>query len=229
MYDHDRTICKPPHDAPPSPEAYALNEVAVIREQLRSARLESMRTLIAAVEAKDPYTRAHSFTVSRFAVAIGRRMKLHNDRLAALRTAGLLHDVGKIGIPDAILTKPGRLTEEEFTLVKRHPETALEILSHVSYLREERPMILHHHERYDGGGYPAGLAGEAIPLGARVLAMADSLDAMFSPRSYKPAYDQQRVRREIVKGVGTQFDPAVSRVTLDWLDGRLRCAAAVAD
>lgn len=189
-----------------------------IRQQLRCTCVESTRALVAAVEAKDPYTREHSLTVSTFAEAIGKRMKLHARMLETLRAAALLHDVGKIGVPDAILTKPGPLTEEEFDVIRRHPVTALEILGHVSFLADERPLILHHHERYDGHGYPAGLFGDQIPIGARVLAVADSLDAMFSPRSYKKAYGLDRVRSELASGAGRQFDPHVAEVALKWLD-----------
>ena len=189
-----------------------------VREQLRCTCVESMRALVAAVEAKDPCTRAHSLTVAAYAETIGKRMKLAPPLLRNIHRAALLHDVGKIGVPDAILTKPGRLTPREFDVVRRHPETALDIVGHASFLADERPLILHHHERYDGEGYPAGLAGDRIPLGARVLAMADALDAMFSPRSYKPAYDLDRVRPELVAGAGRQFDPSITAITLKWLD-----------
>ena len=189
-----------------------------MRQQLRSTYLESTRALVAAVEAKDPFTQAHSLTVAAYAEQIGKRMKLSSSMLGTIRAAALLHDIGKIGLPDAILTKAGSLTADEFEIVKRHPETALDILGHVSFLTDERPIILHHHEHYDGGGYPGGLAGDAIPIGARILAVADALDAMFSPRSYKPAYGVDRVRAELTAGAGRQFDPTVTEVTLDWLD-----------
>jgi diguanylate cyclase (GGDEF)-like protein len=189
-----------------------------LRLHLRSTYVESTRALVAAVEAKDPYTQAHSLTVSTYAETIGKRMQLPSRMIETLRAAALLHDVGKIGVPDAILTKPGPLTEEEFNIIKRHPETALEILEHVSFLSDERPLILHHHERYDGTGYPAGLAGDGIPIGARILAVADALDTMFSPRSYKEPYHLDRVRSELVAGSGRQFDPTVTNVTLQWLD-----------
>jgi putative nucleotidyltransferase with HDIG domain len=189
-----------------------------IRQQLRCTYVESTRALVAAVEAKDPYTREHSLTVSTFAEAIGKRMRLSAPMLETLRAAALLHDVGKIGVPDAILTKPGPLTPEEFEVIRRHPETGLEILGHVSFLSDERPLILHHHERYDGFGYPAGLAGDEIPIGARILAVADALEAMFSARSYKEAYDLKRVRAEVAAGAGRQFDPGVAQVALRWMD-----------
>ncbi len=196
----------------------SVNEVshwmARMREQVRSTQLESTQALVAAIDARDPYTRLHSLTVSLYADWIGRRMDLPIPMLDTLRAASLLHDVGKIGVPDAILTKPGPLTEDEFAVVRRHPQIALDILAGVSFLNGERPLILHHHERYDGGGYPTGLAGDAIPIGARILAVADALDTMFTPRTYKKAYDAARVRHELVSARGRQFDPVVTDIAL---------------
>ncbi len=189
-----------------------------LRCHLRSTCTELTQSLVAAVEAKDPYTRSHSQAVADYAVAIGRRMGLSESELQTLRDAALLHDVGKIGVPDAILTKPGPLTREEFDIVKRHPETALEILSPMSYLQDERPLILHHHERWDGTGYPSGLEGEQIPLGARILSVADALDTMLSPRTYKEPFSVGQVRRELLAVSGRQFDPAVTVETLRWFD-----------
>lgn len=188
-----------------------------LRLHLRSTYVESTQALVAAVEAKDPYTRTHSQTVATYAEAIAGRMGFPPRMIETLRAAALLHDVGKIGVPDAILTKPGPLTDKEFNIIKRHPETALEILSPVSFLSDERPLILHHHERYDGRGYPSGLGGHDIPIGARILAVADALDTMFSARTYKQAYAINRVQAELRGGADRQFDPAVVDVMLDWL------------
>ncbi len=188
------------------------------RRRLNDSYVESIRALVAAVEAKDPFTRAHSATVATHAEAMARRMNLTSSEIDTIRAAALLHDVGKIGVPDAVLTKPGPLTDDEYAIVKRHPETALAILGHISFLASERPLILHHHERFDGDGYPDGLAGEQIPFGARVLAVADAIDAMFSPRSYKPAFDRQQVRGELMACAGKQFDPHVTEIAVDWLD-----------
>ena len=135
-----------------------------------------------------------------------------------IRTAAILHDVGKIGIPDSILTKPGRLTEEEFEIIKQHPQIAMGILGHVSFLEAELPMILHHHERYDGTGYPAGLVGTDIPLGARVIAVADAVEVMLARRSYKNPYDVARVRAELREQAGKQFDPTVAAATIEWMN-----------
>lgn len=194
------------------------NWIRHFRKQLRNAYLESTKTLVEAVDARDPNTRQHSQTVSKYACEIGRRMKLNETQLESLRAASLLHDVGKIGVPDAILTKPGPLTHDEFETIKRHPVTALEILSPISFLSDERPIILYHHERYDGTGYPAGLVGERIPLGARILSVADALDTMFSPRSYKQPYGVDHVRNELKNESGKQFDPKVVDITLKLID-----------
>jgi putative nucleotidyltransferase with HDIG domain len=184
----------------------------------RATDVESTRAMVAAVDARDPYTRVHSVSVAAYAVAIARRMGLSAAAVESLHNAALLHDVGKIGVPDAILTKPGPLTAEEFNTVKRHPEIAIEILGHLSVLADQLPLILHHHERYDGRGYPAGLVGEKIPLGARILAVADALDTMLSQRTYKPAYNVDQVRAELIACSGRQFDPAIVQATLAILD-----------
>jgi len=189
-----------------------------LRQHLRCTYLESIQALVAAMEARDPYTRAHSLTVASYAEAVGRRIGIRGPMLEALHSAGLLHDVGKLAVPEAVLTKPGPLTPEEFNVVKRHPTTAMEILRQVSFLGAEKPMILHHHERFDGTGYPAGLAGDHIPIGARVLAFADALDTMLSRRTYKPAYDLARVRNELAVGSGRQFDPVVVDAATRWID-----------
>jgi len=189
-----------------------------LRQHIRSTYTESTYALVAAVDAKDPYTRAHSVTVACYAEAISRQLELPARTIKTVRAAALLHDIGKIGVPDAILTKPGPLDEEEFRLIRRHPETAVEILGHVSFLREEKELILHHHERFDGNGYPGGLARERIPLGARILAVADALETMLSARSYKAPYSMEQVRRELIAGAGSQFDPNVVDATLRWFD-----------
>lgn len=191
--------------------------ISRMREQVQSTRLESTQALVAAIDARDPYTRMHSLSVSVYADWIGRRLKLPVSMLNTLRGASLLHDVGKIGVPDAILTKPGPLTDDEFEIVRRHPQIALDILADVSFLDGERPLILHHHERFDGGGYPTGLVGDAIPIGARILAVADALDTMFTPRTYKEAYGADRVREELVAARGRQFDPIVTDAALNIL------------
>ncbi len=189
-----------------------------LRRQIRTTCIESTRALIAAVEARDPYTEAHSLTVAAYSETIGKRMNLPPRVIDTLRSAALLHDVGKIGVPDAILTKPGPLTEQEFNVIKAHPTVALDILRHVSFLADERPFILHHHERYDGRGYPTGLAGRRIPIGARILAVADALDTMLSPRTYKKPYSLEQATEELKRNAGRQFDPVIVETTLAWIE-----------
>lgn len=189
-----------------------------LRGHLRATYMESMQALVAAVDAKDPYTRTHSLAVARYAEELSRRMGLPARLIDTVRAAALLHDVGKIGIPDAILTKPAALTPEEFQVIKRHPQMALDILDSVSFLRDEKPYILHHHERYDGDGYPAGLKGDQIPIGARIIAVVDALDTMLSPRAYKQRYGIDQVRRELRTQAGRQFDAVIVHHMLRWLD-----------
>jgi HD-GYP domain-containing protein (c-di-GMP phosphodiesterase class II) len=189
-----------------------------VRRHLRPVNFESMQALLAAVDAKDPYTRMHSLNVAVYADAIGRRLRLPSQTLRTLQAAALLHDVGKIGVPDAILNKPAPLTLEEFDAVRRHPQIALDILGPMRCLTSHRPMILYHHERYDGFGYPGGIAGEHIPIGARILAVADAVDTMLSPRTYKQAYCLDEVRAELIASAGRQFDPHIVGMTLEWLD-----------
>lgn len=196
--------------------------VEMMDTHLRRSYLESTRALVAAVEAKDAFTERHSSRVARYSRLIAARLGLSRSHIESIATSAMLHDIGKIGVPDAILNKPGPLREAEFDIVRRHPNIAIEILGHTTFLNEELPYILHHHERYDGTGYPAGLAGEQIPLGARVLAVADSLDAMLSTRSYKPPLTLRRAKMELVRCKGQQFDPKVIDATLAWLEDATR-------
>ena len=185
---------------------------------LRGTHVESMQALLAAVDAKDSYTRTHSMNVAAYADALARRMDMSAQDRRTLQAASLLHDIGKIGIPDRILNKPGKLTEEEFNVMRRHPQMGVDILKPFSGLRDHRRIILHHHERYDGGGYPTGCRGEDIPLGSRILAAADAVDTMLSRRTYKEPMTTADVRRELVSQAGIQFDPAVVSVTIGWMD-----------
>ena len=191
---------------------------------LRQTYLETTRALVATVEARDPFTQRHSRTVSLYCEVIASRLGLSASRIDSLRTAALLHDIGKIGIPDVILQKPGPLTEEEFEIVKRHPGIAIEILGHASFLSAELPIILHHHESYDGSGYPYGLAALEIPFESRILAVADAVDTMLSPRSYKRPYTRTHVQAELTTAAGSQFDPEVAQVAHEWLASMPRIA-----
>jgi putative nucleotidyltransferase with HDIG domain len=176
---------------------------------LEEGALEAVESLNATVDAKDPYTAGHSQRVQRIAVALGEELGLERDRLDVLRFAGLFHDIGKIGVPDAILTKPGPLTQLEYEVVKRHPEDGARIVGRLQRLRIAVPAILHHHERWDGGGYPDRLRGEAIPLEAAIVGLADALDAMTTDRPYSSARSLSDAAEEILRNRGTQFAPAV--------------------
>ncbi len=188
------------------------------RQQLKRSCVESALALVAAVETKEPLARGHARAVSHYCEMIARRMDLSPLQVESIKIAALLHDIGKIGVPDSILQKPGPLTAGEFELIKKHPETAMQILENSTSIQDELPYILHHHERFDGGGYPHGLAGNDIPLPARILCVGDSIAAMMSARSYKSEYSLDRTRSELVQCSGTQFDPVAVRAAIEWLE-----------
>jgi putative nucleotidyltransferase with HDIG domain len=169
-----------------------------------------IRTLVNMIEAKDKYTHGHSERVTRLSLAVGKELALDEKAAETLRVAGLLHDIGKVGVPEAILNKPGSLTDEEFALIKKHPEAGADFIKHLEGFEEIIAGIRHHHERYDGRGYPDGLAGEKIPLLARIIAVADSFDAMTSDRAYRKALSVEAALGEVVKNKGSQFDPAAA-------------------
>lgn len=175
---------------------------------LEQSAFEAVASLNETVDAKDPYTAGHSLRVQRIAVEIGREMGLDSECLEALRYAGLFHDIGKIGVPDAILAKPGRLTSDEFDVVKRHPEDGARIVGRLRSLQAAVPTILHHHERWDGKGYPHGLIGDEIPIEAGIVGLADAFDAMTTDRPYGEARPIDEAVEEIVRNRGTQFAPA---------------------
>jgi hypothetical protein len=182
---------------------WAISQFAV-EQQAYSATIAA---LVQAVETKDHYTRGHSERVARASVLIARVIGMNEDRVNALRYAGILHDVGKLGVPTKLLQKTGRLTEDEFSAIKLHPVRGLEMLSDIEFLDEAFKGILHHHERIDGMGYPMGLAGVQIPEFARVIAVADAFDSMTSTRSYRTARSVSDAIEELRRCKGTQFDP----------------------
>lgn len=194
------------------------NELQKSKEQLENAYLESIDILKYTVEAKDKYTKGHSDRVSEYSVLIGKYLNLSEEDLKTLKVGGLFHDIGKIGIPDEILLKNSKLTDSEYSQIKKHPLIGKNILSNASLFQNLLPIVYHHHENYNGTGYPEELKGENIPLLARITAIADTFDAMTSSRSYRDAIPLHIVRAEFVKCSGTQFDPKIATVFLDILD-----------
>jgi HD-GYP domain-containing protein (c-di-GMP phosphodiesterase class II) len=186
-------------------------------EQISLTQPEALRALVAAVEAKDGYTHGHSARVAATSVRLGQRMGLRPQVLRRLAQGALLHDIGKIGIPDEILNKPGALTREERARIEEHPVIGWDIVQRAPTLREALHAVRHHHERFDGDGYPDGLRGDEIPLVARIVAVADVWDALTSDRAYRPAWSRQRAVDHMAAARGTQFDP----VSLDAFLGLL--------
>jgi diguanylate cyclase (GGDEF)-like protein len=178
------------------------------RETERNARLRAAKNLVRFVDARDPSTANHSEVVSTLAEAIGAQLGVEAEMIQHLRLAGLLHDLGKIGLPDAILKAPRRLTEEEFAIVKRHPEFGHSLLDGLG-IEPVEEWVLHHHEHWDGSGYPAGLSGEEIPLGARIILVADAFEAITADRPYRPAQSEHAALEELRDNAGSQFDPVV--------------------
>lgn len=187
-------------------------------EDMEMHSLGTLQALVAAVDAKDSYTARHSIAVTDYAVAIARQMGLSEEQVADIERAGLLHDVGKIGTPEAILLKPGKLTPEEFDIIKEHSEMGGHIIETVPFLSRLMPAIRSHHERWDGTGYPDGLAGERIPLYARILAVADAFDAMTSERPYREPVSVEVARAELVRCAASQFDANVVQAMIAVLD-----------
>lgn len=193
-------------------------ELSQTYEKLEKAYLDSIQTLRYTVEAKDPYTRGHSDRVSEFSVLIGEKLNMSEEDLKTLRVGGLFHDIGKIGIPDSILLKESKLTDDEYSQIKNHPSIGAHILCNAEVFKDIIPIVKHHHERYDGNGYPGKLKGEEIPFMARIAAVADTFDAMTSKRTYRNALDIEVVKSEIERCSGTQFDPQIAKVFLDILN-----------
>ncbi|MDD5504551.1 MAG: GAF domain-containing protein [Candidatus Omnitrophica bacterium] len=174
----------------------------------------SIFSLAAAIDARDHYTHGHSSRVTDIAVEIGKKLKLPEDTLKKIRLASMLHDIGKIGIPDSVLLKPSRLTSQEFDIIKKHPIYAVNILKHLPRLKDVVPIVYHEHERFDGQGYVSRLKGDAIPIESRVIAVADAFEAMTSNRPYRKSMFRQKAIDEIRRNAGTQFDPVVARAFL---------------
>jgi hypothetical protein len=176
-------------------------------EAERRAQAATMRAFIQVIEAKDLYTRGHSERVSEGVGMLGRQLRLSDDRQQALEHAGLLHDVGKVGVPTSIIRKPGRLDDSEMDAVRLHPARGVELIGNIPFLEEVKSAVLHHHEKYDGSGYPAGLSGENIPYFARIIGIVDAFDSLTSTRSYRPARDVEETLSILVHDRYTHFDP----------------------
>ncbi len=199
-------------------QAKALNAAArsVLKSQadLAAAYLQFVETMAQAIEARDPYTAGHSLRVAEYSHLLAKAMGLSEKASETIRVAAQLHDIGKIGIPDEILQKPGRLTPREYGLIKLHPQIGRKILEKVVLFEELLSVVELHHENHDGSGYPFGRAGAKVPIDARIVHIADSFDAMTSTRSYRRALSLPAAVKEIENNAGTQFDPAAAKVFL---------------
>jgi putative nucleotidyltransferase with HDIG domain len=205
-------------------EAYHKNLEKLVEEKtaglrqayriLKKVHLDSVKVLVEAIDAKDPYTRGHSDRVKKMSLKIAQRLGFNDENLEILEYAALLHDIGKIGIRDEILQKPAALNSEEYQYIQEHPLIGIRILEGIEFFRDKIPLIRHHHEHFDGKGYPDGLAGEAIPLGARIIAVPDAFDAMGSMRPHRGALPLQNILTEMEAGKGKQFDPKLLEIFL---------------
>jgi HD-GYP domain-containing protein (c-di-GMP phosphodiesterase class II) len=192
---------------------------ARLYERIECAYLDTARALCAALEAKDSYTAGHSRSIAEHAETVGEALGMDSDELRRLRFGAALHDIGKLAVPEHILNKPGRLDPEERAQIERHTVIGDEILAPIDFLADVRPLVRACHERWDGGGYPDGLAGEEIPLGARIIFACDAFDAMTTDRPYRAALDRAEALAELRRGAGTEFDPRVVDALLGVLDG----------
>ncbi|MBR3604468.1 MAG: HD domain-containing protein [Candidatus Gastranaerophilales bacterium] len=184
---------------------------SLILKDLKELFYKTIKSIASALDAKDPYTHGHSMRVTLYSIILAKELNVPEYELEHIETAGLLHDIGKIAIPQAILCKPGRLTEDEFTIMKSHPANSEKLIASIKKLHEVSPGVKHHHERWDGNGYPDKLSGIGIPFAARVIAIADTYDAMTSTRSYRKALDHDIAINEIQKCAGSQFDPELAK------------------
>ena len=205
-------------------EAYHKNLERLVEERtaklqhayrvLKKAHLDSVKVLAEAIDAKDPYTRGHSDRVRRMSLKIATSLGFTEDRLESLEYGALLHDIGKIGIKDVVLQKPGVLNPGEYQYIQEHPLIGVKIVEGIEFFRDKIPMIRNHHERFDGKGYPDGLAGEAIPLEARIITVPDAFDAMTSVRPHSQNKPLKDVLTELEEGNGRQFDPNILEIFL---------------
>ncbi|MEW5920050.1 MAG: HD domain-containing phosphohydrolase [Bacillota bacterium] len=189
-------------------------EVEYAYKNIQSHYSETVSSLVAAVDAKDAYTKGHQERIAKLAQLIGQNVGFSAEELELIKQAAILHDIGKIGVPESILMKQDTLTDEEYAIIKKHPVIGAEILSPVQFLKEVVPLVLYHHERFDGKGYPQGLKGSQIPLSARVICITDAVDAMLSNRPYSHAKTVEKVKEELLRCSETHFDPQLVDVIL---------------
>ncbi len=206
-----------------------IEELQLGQEHLADLYLATIKSLALAIDAKDQYTHQHILRVQRYAVATAKHLGLEGVELEAINTGALLHDIGKLGVPEYVLLKPGRLTDEEFAKIKKHPEIGAAILDPVEFPWPVLPVVRSHHEKWDGTGYPDGLAGEDIPRTARILAVADVYDALTSSRSYRNAWTHERACEVIRKDSGTHFDPMIAEAFLEIIGAVVAEMAAEGD
>jgi len=197
--------------------AFALKNSQLL-EQIESNFLETINSLVSAIEVKDTYTKGHSSRVAKYCVNFAFFINLPTDQIKSLEIASLLHDIGKIGIPYELLNKKETLSPIDINFIKKHPEMGAHILEPLEFLAKERKIILHHHERFDGNGYPNKIKGKDIPFESRILSLADSLDAMATDRPYRKALDFKSIILEFKRCSGTQFDPELTEQFIDFLE-----------
>lgn len=198
-----------------SSQASVAIENARLYQNLRDNYLKTISGFALAVEAKDKYTHGHSENVMKYTIVLAKHLGLSAREMEQIKYAGLLHDIGKIGIEEGILNKPGKLTREEFEQIKRHPDLGARILANVPFFESLIPLIRHHHEHYNGGGYPDGLKGEQIPYGARILSVADAFEAMTSDRTYRKAMPREMAFNILINERSRQFDPSIVDAFID--------------
>lgn len=184
-------------------------QLSKAQDEIIKSNISTIETLAHTLEAKDPYTRGHSERVKTIAKAIAQELELSNEFIDTLTRSALLHDIGKIALLDKVLLKKERLNDEDWSEIKKHPDNAMNILKPLTFLKEEKDIILHHHERVDGNGYPSHLKGDEIPFGSRILAVADTFDAMNSNRPYREKLTKEVILDELEKNKGKQHDPQV--------------------
>jgi len=195
--------------------ASAFVSVKRYQEREQKYRIAAIRAMINLLEMRDPYTKGHSERVAMISARFAKILGFSQEEVDRIFWAGILHDIGKIGIPESVLNKPGKLDDEEFEIIKNHPVLSELALSGLEFLESLKPIIRSHHERWDGNGYPDGLKGEEIPLGARILAIVDAFDAMMSERPYRKALSLEEVKRELLKNAGKQFDPELVKIFIN--------------